>query len=340
MKLYHLFPKLMSLYGDYGNLQILAKYAADRGAEAEVIRWEPLPSHPLLTPSSPRPDSALTPPSPCSDSTLTPPSSRLQTTPIADAIGAENGPVESGPVAGQTGAESGLIEGQSGAESERNEGRIAVENGQNAGEKTLQNEGIPCLSQADFLYMGAGTEAARNAALALLLPHREELKALLAQGVPMLFTGNSITLLGKEITLSDGRTVEGLGLADFTATERPARYTGDALASGVVDGKTTVGFLNKCDEICGAASPLFTLQMGEGNRKGEKAEGVRAGSLWATHLIGPLLVKNPHLLRELGGKLGLDDGEHNGVITGGVYDQMEQAYQVTLQALQNRLGQK
>lgn len=295
MKLYHLFPKLMSLYGDYGNLQILAKYAADRGAEAEVIRWEPVGPHSALTPSSPHPDF----------------------TPIAGQIGAENGQAESG----------------------HNAGRIAVENGRDAGAKTVQNEGISCLSQADFLYMGAGTEAARNAALALLLPHREELKTLLAQGIPMLFTGNSITLLGKEITLSDGRTVEGLGLADFTATERSTRYTGDALASGVVAGMTTVGFLNKCDEICGAADPLFTLQMGEGNRKGEKAEGVRAGSLWATHLIGPLLVKNPHLLRELGGKLGLDDGEHNGVIGGGVYDQMEQAYQVTLQALQNRLGQ-
>lgn len=317
MKLYHLFPKLMSLYGDYGNLQILAKYAADRGAEAEVIRWEPVGPHSALTPSSPHPDF----------------------TPIAGQIGAENGQAESGRMEGQIAAESGQADGRIGAESGHNAGRIAVENGRDAGAKTVQNEGISCLSQADFLYMGAGTEAARNAALALLLPHREELKTLLAQGIPMLFTGNSITLLGKEITLSDGRTVEGLGLADFTATERSTRYTGDALASGVVAGMTTVGFLNKCDEICGAADPLFTLQMGEGNRKGEKAEGVRAGSLWATHLIGPLLVKNPHLLRELGGKLGLDDGEHNGVIGGGVYDQMEQAYQVTLQALQNRLGQ-
>lgn len=323
MKLYHLFPKLMSLYGDYGNLQILAKYAADRGAEAEVIRWEPLPA-----PTSPHPEA----------------------TSIAGQIAAENKQAESGRMEGQIaaesgqadgriGAESGPVAGQIEAESGHNAGRIAVENRLDAGAKTVQNEGISCLSQADFLYMGAGTEAARNAALALLLPHREELKTLLAQGIPMLFTGNSITLLGKEITLSDGRTVEGLGLADFTATERSTRYTGDALASGVVAGMTTVGFLNKCDEICGAADPLFTLQMGEGNRKGEKAEGVRAGSLWATHLIGPLLVKNPHLLRELGGKLGLDDGEHNGVIGGGVYDQMEQAYQVTLGALQNRLDQ-
>lgn len=247
MKIYHLFPALMSLYGDRGNAAVLARYAADHGGAAEVVKVE------------------------------------------SDGFGA---------------------------------GYASVSQVD--------------LADADVIYMGPGTEGARNMALELLRPLSGQLKAAMARGSVMLFTGNSLTLLGQSLTTADGTAREGLGLLNFTASESGERYTGDAI--GICNGKTkAVGFLNKCDRLDGVETPLFQLTMGQGNTPGSADEGIRANHLYATHLIGPLLVKNPPLLREIGQALGLNDD--NGVIADGLYDQMEKAYQVTLGALEARLGQ-
>lgn len=238
MKLVHLFPDLMNLYGDYGNVAILARYAAACGAEAEICRVDK---------------------------------------PEAEA-----------------------------------------------------------LAGADFLYVGPGTEPARNAALEKLRPVAGALKEALEAGVPMLFTGNAVTLLGKTLTLADGTELEGLGLLDFTAVESKNRYTGDAIGTfaGQEDELTAVGFLNRCDRLCGVERAMFTLRMGKGNEDGA-TEGVRTGNLWGTHFIGPVLVKNPALLREMGAALGLK-GQPEAEQT--LWQEMERAYQVTLGALEARLG--
>ncbi len=238
MKLYHLFPDLMNLYGDYGNLVVLKKALEDAGEAAEIV-----PVHP--------------------------------------------------------GDEVDLAGG-------------------------------------DFLYMGPGTEPARDRALTLLLPYLDPLRAaLLTRQVPALFTGNAWSLLGKTITPADGNPVEGLGIFPYVTTETRDRYTGDAIAdpaAGGLPAQPAVGFLNRCDKVAGAETPLFTLAMGKGNDGASPAEGFHQDNFYATHLTGPLLVKNPHLLGFFVSLLGatpvpVDETGHPA-----------QAYQVTLQALRARLA--
>lgn len=241
MKLYHIFPDLMNLYGDYGNLTVLQAALAEGGVEAEIV-----PVHP--------------------------------------------------------------------------------------GDQ-------PDLQAADFLYMGPGTEEARNAALLHLRPLKDALAdAILTRQVPTLFTGNSWSLLGRTLTLASGETLDGLGLFDYATSETSARYTGDAIAAPAADGLPSdpvVGFLNRCDTVRGVDAPLFTLEMGRGNDGADRsAEGFLQGGFHATHLIGPLLVKNPHLLHHFasllgGGPLPVDEGSHAAL-----------AYQVTLTALRQRLEAK
>lgn len=241
MKLYHIFPDLMNLYGDYGNLTALKAALAEGGVEAEIV-----PVHP--------------------------------------------------------------------------------------GDQ-------PDLQAADFLYMGPGTEEARNAALLHLRPLKDALAdAILTRQVPTLFTGNSWPLLGRTLTLSDGETLDGLGLFDYATSETSARYTGDAIAAPAADGlpnQPVVGFLNRCDTVRGVDAPLFTLEMGRGNDGADRsAEGFLQGGFHATHLIGPLLVKNPHLLAYFASLLGVtpqpvDETSHAAL-----------AYQVTLTALRQRLEAK
>lgn len=234
MKLYHLFPDLMDLYGDRGNLLVLRQRLTQQGQEAEIVPLRP---------------------------------------------------------------------GES-----------------------------PDLSQAGLLYAGPGTEPALQAALEHLRPLLPALREALAGGVPMLFTGNSWLCLGQSLTTPDGQSLEGLGLLDFQVTQTRERYTHDAIALPQADGlpqSPTVGFQNRCDQVTGVERPLFTMEMGAGNCPGSPLEGLRDHNLLATHLIGPLLVKNPHLLDYVSALLG-------GQPQTPADPEAALAYQVTLEALRAR----
>lgn len=237
LKLYHIFPDLMNLYGDYGNLAVLQKALAAAGAQTEIVQLRP-------------------------------------------------------------------------------------------GQETD-------FSDAAFLYMGPGTEPARNAALTHLRPLKDALaNALLTRQVPALFTGNAWSVLGRSLDLN-GATVDGLALFDYVTSETRDRATGDAIALPVAETLPpvpVVGFLNRCDRVSGVETPMFTLEMGKGNDGVSPAEGFVHGNFYATHLIGPLLVKNPHLLHYFVALLGVepqpvDEGDHPAL-----------AYQVTLTALRQRLA--
>ena len=90
------------------------------------------------------------------------------------------------------------------------------------------------LSDADFLYMGAGTEHAQKAALADFARYGEAVKAAAENGVTMLFAGTAMELLGKTITGADGTVCDGIGLADFTSVQGTKRFVEDVYGHGPV----------------------------------------------------------------------------------------------------------
>lgn len=153
------------------------------------------------------------------------------------------------------------------------------------------------LSDADFLYMGAGTEHAQKAALVDFARYGETVKAAAESGVTMLFAGTAMELLGKTITGADGKVYEGIGLADFTAVQGNKRFLEDVYGHTDVYPDAVVGFMNKCSIVSGVETPLLTeLSLGFGN-EGERApEGFHRNNVFASQLTGPLLVKNPRML--------------------------------------------
>lgn len=233
MKILHLYPDLMNLYGDGGNLRALARRLADQGEEVAIDRLDP----------------------------------------------------------GQT----------------------------------------PDFAGYGLIYLGPGTERSQKAALEHLRPHAGALKWAMENGTHGLFTGNAASMLGRAVVDGSGKTWEGLGLLDFTAREqKDARYTGDAIVKHPDLDRPVVGFLNKCEDWEGAVAPLFRTVMGRGDIPGGDGEGFVSGGFLGTHLIGPVLVKNPHfhtwlLKRLLGRELKAVD-----------YPNEERAYEVTLQALTER----
>ena len=160
--------------------------------------------------------------------------------------------------------------------------------------QTALFEDTPDFAHADFIYMGAGTERTQKAALSALAAHGEAFKAAVERGAVVLFTGNAMELLGASVTDAAGKVWPCLGLADFTTVETDKRVPEDAVAHTPLWGNPVVGFMNKCSVTKGVTAPLFErLSLGLGNETDKGPEGYVSGNVFATHLTGPVLVKNP-----------------------------------------------
>lgn len=153
------------------------------------------------------------------------------------------------------------------------------------------------LSNADFLFMGAGTERAQKAALADLAKYADAVKFAADHDVAMLFAGTAMELLGTAIVDDTGKTYDGIGLSTFTSTQSKRRIVEDVLGRTDLFEEPVVGFINKCSVITGVETPLLTeLTLGYGNEAPLGSEGFRYKSVIGSHLTGPILVKNPRLL--------------------------------------------
>ena len=156
------------------------------------------------------------------------------------------------------------------------------------------------LSDADFVYMGAGTERRQKFALSDMRRYGEDVCAAARDGCPMLFAGNAMELLGQSVTDAAQDTVQGLGLAPFTTVQQARRIVGDVYGHTDISTEPVVGFMNKCGVVSDVDAPLLTaLDMGYGNDKTLGAEGWHSCNVYASELTGPLLVKNPHLLERV-----------------------------------------
>ena len=166
------------------------------------------------------------------------------------------------------------------------------------------------LSSADFLFMGAGTERAQKAALKDFVRYAEAVKSAAEAGVTMLFAGTAMELLGKSITDAEGNTYEGIGLADFTATQGKKRFVEDVYGHTELYGDAVVGFMNKCSILSGVETPLLSaVELGYGNDGEKTAEGFHRKNVFGSHLTGPVLVKNPRLLDKVAEAIYAHRGE-------------------------------
>lgn len=186
----------------------------------------------------------------------------------------------------------------------------------------------------DFLYIGAGTERSQKAALEHLRPYAGELSAAMENGLHALFTGNSASMLGKEVIDAAGKVWPGLGLLDFTAREQnQKRWTGDAIARHPELELPLVGFVNKCEDWEGEVPPLLQMVMGRGNRADTADCGFWKNNFLGVSLTGPVLVKNPHFHNWLLGRLL---GRTPSPVE---YLYEERAWQITYDALRARMEQ-
>ncbi len=204
--------------------------------------------------------------------------------------------------------------------------------------KAVTCEDVPDFTGADLIYMGAGTESAQKAALLALVQHREALRAAVETGAVILFTGNAMETLGASVTDAKGKVWSGLALADFTTTETDKRTPEDVVAVSALWEAPAVGFMNKCSVTHGVTTPLFSsLSLGLGNESEHGPEGYVSGNVFATHITGPVLVKNPDftdlIIRRLFAAKGWEPPEALPTLA-----HEREAYAVTLQELLGRVA--
>ena len=181
-------------------------------------------------------------------------------------------------------------------------------------------------SSYDFIYIGAGTENNQLYVLEDLKKRKESLKEYIENGRYALFTGNSYELLGKKVN-----DTEALNLFDFESKITDERITSDVICTcDLIDSKI-IGFINNMSTISNNDKPLFNVLKG-GNTK---EEGIKYKNTFGTHLIGPILFRNPKLLKYFVNNLCLSKDEKF-IYKEIEYYEEEMSYKIALNELEER----
>ncbi len=162
-------------------------------------------------------------------------------------------------------------------------------------EEVFETE-IPDFSSVDILFLGGGTEREVKIVLERLNSKREEIKAYIDSGKTMLAVCEGFEMLGEYFYINNEK-LSGLKILDIRSDRGNSkkRILGDAVIE--CDGiGNVVGFENHGSKIdIGENNPLGKVIKGGGNNGESGYEGLKYKNLFATHLHGPILPKNPKL---------------------------------------------
>lgn len=157
-------------------------------------------------------------------------------------------------------------------------------------------------ADVDAVIIGGGPVSAMRNVHADLLAIGPALRKLAADGAVFFGFGSGAELLGHDIRLQDGSTLEGLGILPFRAVRTGKRAVG--YIKTAKDGATLIGFEDHASRwvLDDGAEPLGFIEAGQGNQDEQaesRREGVRSGALVGTQIGGPVLPLNPVLTDEL-----------------------------------------
>lgn len=167
-------------------------------------------------------------------------------------------------------------------------------------------------AEGDIYLLGGGEDRLQLlAAERLRGPAGDGLRAAVERGKPVLAVCAGFQILGRSFLDPSGLPAAGLGLLDVVSDRSAERAVGEIVAEPAASSGLPVltGYENHagCTDLGPAAEPLGRTIVGVGNRRGRGDEGAVQGSIVATYLHGPVLVRNPgladHLLEQVTGPL-------------------------------------
>jgi len=207
----------------------------------------------------------------------------------------------------------------------------------------------------DFIYIGSGTERSQRACMRDLSQYKNTLIERIEAGIPVLATGNSHELFGQSVTDSDAVRHEMLGLLDFETVQQRTRVTGDCVCTASLSFEETpdgsrsdaiflkdklIGFINRAGgNQKGDTERPFFIEPGDGANYAACVEGIRYKNLLGTYMTGPVLMRNPPLLKYFADILsGKAKGGNLHISTGDpFFKYQEKAYSLALSELSGRV---
>lgn len=160
-------------------------------------------------------------------------------------------------------------------------------------------------NDVDMLYLGSMSELTVSKVLQKLMPLKNRLAEIIKSGTVVLFTGNAMSILGEKIICDDGE-IPALGLYPHY-TKRFMNDRHNSMFYGTYNGYETVGCKSQFDFYYNVKGlPFMKVGGGVGNNPDDEFEGFKDNHLFATSLLGPLLILNPRFTRELLALLGTD----------------------------------
>ena len=162
--------------------------------------------------------------------------------------------------------------------------------------------------KVNFIYLGPMTENMQEKVINKLKPYKERIEELINDNVVFLITGNAIEIFGKYIQNEDGSKIEALGIFNIYA-KRDMLHRHNSMFIGKYEDIDVVGFKSSFTLAYGNNEENYfaKVEKGIGLNKESKLEGIARNNFIATYLIGPILILNPMLTKNLISKMGIKE---------------------------------
>lgn len=157
----------------------------------------------------------------------------------------------------------------------------------------------------DIVFMTHGKPCNIAAVSEHFTKYKEHILSQIEAGQPFVVTGSATMLMGKGFRLLDGKEYPGLGLMDCRSEEFDGLFVGGAvLAPDFAPEEKVYGVYYRFADVIFDShneKPLFkaVYSYGMGGKPVEKEEGLHYKNLFASWSLGPLLARNPVMMREV-----------------------------------------
>lgn len=156
----------------------------------------------------------------------------------------------------------------------------------------------------DIIYIGMGSEDSQKLVIKDILKYKKDIKKAIENNKYFFITGNAYELFGKYIIDFNEEKIKTLDIFEYYTkvndTTNFSRQSNFRIV-GEISGTTTflkdkiIGFQNRAGFIHDNEHPLLKVKYGTGNKPKDNNEGYNYKNFFATYLIGPLFIRNPHL---------------------------------------------
>jgi len=153
-------------------------------------------------------------------------------------------------------------------------------------------------SKYDFFYIGPGTRYNQKLVLNDILKYKKEIKQAIEQNKFFLAIGNAFDLFGKYI-LEENKKIKTLNIFNFYSINESFRITDEVVAKASDLDDLILGFQNQDSTMHNIKTPLFQIIKGVGAHPNAKVDGMHYNNFYGTYLIGPILARNPQLLKKI-----------------------------------------